>query len=75
MAKKLLVKDVLNIMDDSDPVNCIFYAYGVYYAQSLDDHLKTVADCKDGLRYDCANALVHRIRAGKWVVIDAEIVH
>lgn len=78
MAKKLLVKDVLNIIDDKQVVNCVFYAYGVYYASSFDDGMKTTADCKEGLRYDCLNAKVLKINPsedGSRQVIHAEIVH
>jgi len=78
MAKKLLVKDILDIMDSDQVVNCVFYAYGVYYASSLDDGMQTPADCKKGLRYDCLNALVKKINPsqdGSRQVIHAEIVH
>lgn len=78
MAKKLLVKDILDIIDDSQVVNCVFYAYGVYYASSYDDGMKTPAECKSGLRRDCLNALVQKINPsqdGTRQVIHAEIVH
>lgn len=60
--KKLTVKDILAVMDDKQEVNCHFTAYGITYANSWDDGLKTVAECKDGMNYDCINALVTGIR-------------
>lgn len=77
--KKLLVSDILNIMDDADKVCVILYAYGVYYGDTERDDMHTVAECKDQMNYDCKNALVTRIRTDQHlndhVVIQAEIVH
>ena len=60
MAKKkqLTVSDILNVMGDSQPVVCSFTAYGVPYADSYTDGMRTAKDCKEQLRYDCLNALV-----------------
>ncbi len=81
MAKKLLVKDILNVMPDDLQIDCVFYAYGIHYAQSRNDGMMTVKECKEGLRYDCLNALVASIKTGttgdgKTVqVVCGEIVH
>ena len=82
--KQILVQDILNIMDDSDNVCVMLYAYGVYYGDTQRDGMNTVAECKDQMNYDCIHALVTRIRcervgsdifAETHVVIHAEIVH
>jgi hypothetical protein len=80
MAKKkqILVQDILNIMNDSDKVCVILYAYGMYYGDTQRDGMDTVNDCKDQMNYDCIHALVTRIRTDdhrEGVVIHAEIVH
>lgn len=82
--KQFVVSDILNIMEESDKVCVILYAYGVYYGNTMNDGMNTVAECKDQMNYDCINALVTRIRcertgtdvfAETHVVIQAEIVH
>lgn len=74
--KKILVSDILNIMDDTDKVCVILYAYGVYYGDTQRDGMITVKDCKDEMNYDCIHALVTRIRnENDHVVIHGEIVH
>lgn len=74
--KKILVQDILNIMDDSDKVCVILYAYGIYYGDTERDGMNTVAECKDQMNYDCIRALVTRIKTEQdHVVIQAEIVH
>lgn len=82
--KKILVSDILNIMDDTDKVCVMLYAYGVYYGDTQRDGMDTVKDCKDQMNHHCINALVTRIRcertgtdvfAETHVVIQAEIVH
>lgn len=74
--KQILVQDILNIMNDSDKVCVMLYAYGVYYGDTKRDGMNTVAECKDQMNYDCIHALVTRIRTeNDHVVIQAEIVH
>lgn len=76
--KKLVVKDILNLIEDEEKVACNFYAYGVFYASSMDDGMQTVADCKDNLNYDCINARVTSLSvagAEPRTVIYAELVH
>lgn len=74
--KKILVQDILNMMDDSDKVCVILYAYGIYYGDTERDGMNTVTDCKSQMNYDCIHALVTRIKTGNdQVVIQAEIVH
>lgn len=53
-----MVADILDMMDESLEVNCAFTAYGVQYASSWNDGMRTVADCKDRLNYDCIHARV-----------------
>lgn len=76
--KKYLVKDILNLFtDDSHEVCCMLYAYGVYYADTIKDGMKTVKDCKENMNYDCINAMVTGIRFDEndLMIIQAEIVH
>lgn len=76
--KKILVKDVLNLMEDNNKVTCIMYAYGVYYGDTQRDGMITVKDCKEQMNRACINALVTRIRTDENredVIIQAEIVH
>ena len=80
--KKLKVQDILNVMSKDQEVECSFTAYGVSYASSWNDGMRTVQDCLDGLRYDCLNALVTGIRLNRtvdnehhFVQINGEIVH
>lgn len=80
MAKKkqVLVKDVLELMESTDKVTCIMYAYGVYYGDTQRDGMSTVKDCKEQMNHHCLNALVTRIRTDENredVIIQAEIVH
>jgi len=83
MAKKkpILVSDILDIMNETDKVCVMLYAYGVYYGDTQRDGMQTVKDCKDEMNYDCIHALVTRIRTNDerddhaHVVIQAEIVH
>lgn len=78
MAKKkqILVSDILDMMNETDKVCVILYAYGVYYGDTQRDGMQTVAECKDQMNYDCIHALVTRIRTeNDHVVIQAEIVH
>lgn len=75
--KKIKVKDVLNLMTDVDAVTVILYAYGVYYANTEDDGMFTVSDCKEQMNYTCINATVTNIclsRDRTKVVIKAELV-
>lgn len=76
--KKMKVSDVLSLMDDDTPVACEFYAYGVFYASSYYDGMRTAKDCRDRLNYDCINARVTNINcagATPMVVIYSELVH
>ena len=81
--KKILVKDLLNVLPEDRKVDCVFYAYGCYYASSLNDAYPQDSDvmwCKCNLRRDCMNALVTDISPAKsdpekYIVIHAEIVH
>lgn len=80
MAKKkqILISDILNLMSDNHEVVCLLYAYGIYYADTQRDGMKTVAECKDQMNYDCLHALVTRIKFddhAKKIVIEGEIVH
>ena len=80
---QILVKQILELMEESTPVAVILYAYGVYYGDTNNDGMETVKDCKEQMNYDCINAMVTRIyleSVGKQkqkqkIVICAEIVH
>jgi len=74
--KKILVKDILDLMEGTEEIMIQFSAYGVGYANSTRDGMETVADCKALLRYDCLNAKVLSVRSFNGVlVVSAEIVH
>ena len=82
--KVMVVKDVLEMMDQKDNVNCILYAYGIPYGSTDRDGMKTVEDCLNNMNYDCLHAQVTRIAAANerttadakaYVVILGEIVH
>lgn len=78
MAKKkqILVSDILDMMNETDKVCVMLYAYGVYYGDTVRDGMHTVAECKDQMNYDCIHALTTRIRTeNDHVVIQGEIVH
>lgn len=62
---KLKVKDILSVMQGEQKVNCHFTAYGITYADSWNDGMRTVAECLDQLNYDCSNALVTGITLGE----------
>lgn len=75
--KKMKVKDVLSLMDDDTPVSCQLYAYGIFYASSYDDGMRTAADCRDRMNYDCLNARATNITcagATPMVVVYGELV-
>ena len=66
------------MMDDTDKVCVMLYAYGVYYGDTHRDGMHTVSECKDQMNYDCIHALVTRISTNQHcegVIIQAEIVH
>lgn len=75
--KKILVKDILNLMEGTDEVNVQLYAYGVFYGQSSADGLNTVEQVKEKMIYDGLNARVGRIRVDEHghLSIGAEMVH
>lgn len=56
--KKLKVKDVLSLIREDEKVNCNFTAYGIYYASSWNDGMRTAKDCLEGMNYNCLNAIV-----------------
>lgn len=74
--KKILVKDILATMEDDEKVVITFFAYGIWYANSWNDNMRTVRDCKENLRYDCIVAQVGRITVKDGILnMGAEIVH
>ena len=85
MAKKLTVKRVLETLPKKDEIVVAIYAYGMSYANTWTDGMRTVEECLDRMNYDCINAGVTYIRPNwvkdnpesdkRWVtVIGAEIV-
>lgn len=78
--KKILVKDILNLLNDEQEACVVLYAYGMHYGSTHRDGMKTVAEIKEKLMYDGMNALVCRIDDDfndktKMLMIRAEIVH
>ena len=62
-AKRITVKNLLNIMEDETKVVIDLFAYGIYYARTENDGMVTVADCKSKLRIEGMNAAVTNIKA------------
>lgn len=81
MAKKITVKDILDLSDEQSEINIIFYAYGQYYGSTANDNLDTVGDIKRNLRYDLLKAKITEMRVVKFdniepfLRIKAEIVN
>lgn len=72
------VKEQLKHIDKGQKVNCVFYAYGIFWASSLNDGMVTAGDCLDRLNTTCLNAKVSRINPSdadpERLVIHAEVV-
>lgn len=72
------VKEQLKLIEKDQKVNCVFYAYGIFYASSWDDGMVTAEDCLDRLNYTCMNSKVSKINISvdnpDRLVIHAEIV-
>ena len=82
MAKKktINVADVLGLMDDEQTVNCVLYAYGVYYGSSMNDGMKTAKECKEQMNHSCLKAKVYKVTSSNSddllrTVIHAELVY
>ena len=58
--KKIIVKDLLELIPATDKVVVEFYAYGFVYARS-DDSGETCDELIKNMNYDCLNAKVTRI--------------
>lgn len=74
------VRNLLKLVRDDDYCNVVLYAYGIYYAETFVDGMRTVADIKEKLRYDGMQAKVFRICSMEYdekpyVVICAELVY
>ena len=68
------VKQLLNVMDNLEPVNVVLYAYGLEYASTWRDGMRTVEEVKNNLIYDGMNANVVRLSHGLgYTVIVASI--
>lgn len=74
--KKLLVEDLLNIIDKDTPTGVSLFAYGIKVADTPNDGMETAADHLEELCFDCRRAQVGRITVmdGRlW--LGAEIIH
>ncbi len=80
----MTVKQLIKTMDDTEQVIVLLTAYGVHYADSYKDGMRTAKDVKDKMNYDCINAKVTSVKAKKFtdltgkeekvvIVIGAEI--
>ena len=74
MSKKkvLTVKTVLESLPPEDNVMVAYYAYGIQYADSWSEGMRTVADVLEQTRYDCLNAKVVKLKANWAKVLRAE---
>lgn len=73
--KELLVKDILEVMEEDALVLIHFYAYGFPYATSADCG-QTVKEVKEKINFDCNHAKVTTLKHLKTCVgVNAEIVH
>ena len=62
----MTVKQLINKMDDTERVIVLLTAYGVHYADSYADGMRTAKDVKDRMNYDCINAKVTSVKARKF---------
>ena len=61
---EIRVKDILDLMKDTDKVDCVFYAYGIRSCETWEDGFKTVGAVKNGMREDLFFAKVFDIHSG-----------
>lgn len=74
--KKILVKDLLELMHENKEIVIHFYAYGIHHANTYMEGMRTVLDCKDRLNYDCMNARVGNIDfTSEYLLVNAELMH
>ena len=82
-AKKIMVEDILNLMQDDEKVVVHIFAYGIHAADTYRDGMRTAKDCRENMNYDCLRAQVGRISrdsiiddpSNQFVSIAAEVVH
>jgi len=75
--KKILVKDILNLIDGNEEVNVQLFAYGIISSQSSTNGMKTVNDIREKMMYGGLNARVDIIRVNEKgnLSIGAEMLH
>lgn len=72
--KRITVSDMLALCGAAEPVQVIFYAYGIYYADTLADDMHDVDDIRNQCRKDLKTARVTGFfRERDRVVITAEV--
>lgn len=76
MAKRrVIVKDILNLIPDDKEVLIQFFAYGIHYAFS-EDSGKTCRQLKENMNFDCLHAVVTVITSkNDAVLLSAELIH
>lgn len=73
--KKMLVKDLLEVIPADKEVTIQFFAYGIHWGWSIDSG-KTCEDLKNNMIYDCLNAQVGIVTVkDDCLLISAELVH
>lgn len=73
--KKILVKDLLQLIPAEKEVTIQFFAYGIHWGWSSDSG-KTCGELKENMIYDCLNAQVGLVTVkNDCIFIIAELVH
>ena len=62
----MTVKQLVKTMDDEENVVVLITAYGVHYADSYADGMRTAKDIKEKMNYTCINAKVTSVKARKF---------
>lgn len=72
------VKEQLKLIGKDQKVDCVLYAYGIFYASSWKDGMETAEDCLNNMNSACINAKVLKLNTSNAdpgrLVVHAEIV-
>lgn len=58
------VRDIIDLMKDTDKVDCVFYAYGIRSCETWNDGIRTVGEIREEMRDDLFVAKVIDIHSG-----------
>ena len=81
--RKILVEDILNLMQDDEKVVVHIFAYGIHATDTYSDGMRTAKDCRERMNRQCLRALVGRVFMDeniqdpndKFIGISAEMVY